>query len=209
MSRYLDIENWERKDHFHFFKEFEEPFFGVTVDIDHTKAYDYCKRKGISFFLFYLHKSLQAANTLEPFKYRIIEDRVRIAEIVDASPTIHRPNGTFGFSYMKYHEGFSDFVSHAKKVIEEVQNSSGLFPADSGENVIHYSSLPWIKFTALSHARRYSIQDSSPKISFGKMSEVNGRKEMPVSIHVHHALMDGKDVADYIDLFQKLMNSDK
>ena len=41
------------------------------------------------------------------------------------------------------------------------------------------------------------------------MSEVNGRKEMPVSIHVHHALMDGKDVADYIDLFQKLMNSDK
>ena len=206
MHTFLDIENWNRKDHFLFFKEFDEPFYGFTVDIDCTLAYQYAKDKGYSFFLYYLHKSLTAANAVEPLKYRIVNDQVRISETVDASATINRPDGTFGFSYMKYHENFQEFQIHAKQVIEEIQKSSGLFPAFVGNTVIHFSSLPWIKFTALSHARNYSRPDSSPKISFGKMTEREGKKEMPVSIHVHHALVDGKDVGEYIKLFQDKMN---
>jgi chloramphenicol O-acetyltransferase type A len=38
------------------------------------------------------------------------------------------------------------------------------------------------------------------------MTEVNGRKQMPVSIHVHHALMDGFHVGQYIDLYQQLLS---
>jgi len=30
---------------------------------------------------------------------------------------------------------------------------------------------------------------------------------MPVSIHVHHALMDGYEVSKYINEFQNLMNT--
>ena len=40
------------------------------------------------------------------------------------------------------------------------------------------------------------------------MTENNGIMTMPVSIHVHHALMDGYHVAQFIDKFQKLMNED-
>jgi len=39
MKTKLDISSWNRKDHFAFFKQFEEPFFGVTVPIDCTTAY--------------------------------------------------------------------------------------------------------------------------------------------------------------------------
>jgi len=62
MEKELDIEKWKRKEHFHFFRKFEEPFFGVTVKIDCTKAYDYAKQSGKSFFLYYLYQSLKAAN---------------------------------------------------------------------------------------------------------------------------------------------------
>ena len=56
MSNYLlDIDNWKRKDHFHFFRQFEEPFFGVTVNVDCTNAYNTAKSNGISFFLYYLY----------------------------------------------------------------------------------------------------------------------------------------------------------
>jgi chloramphenicol O-acetyltransferase type A len=79
-------------------------------------------------------------------------------------------------------------------------------PAVSGENVIHYSSLPWINFKSISHARSFSFKDSSPKISFGKMTIQQDKKIMPVSVHVHHALMDGYQVSQFIDLFQQLMN---
>ncbi len=205
MKTLLDIESWNRKDQFHFFSQFEEPFFGVTVQIDCTEAYTKAKASGHSFFLYYLHLSLKAANQIEPFRYRISDGRVYLYDTVNASPTINRPDGTFGFSYMDYHSDFENFAEAAKITIEEVRNSTGLIPAVSGENVIHYSSVPWINFTGLSHARSFSFKDSCPKISFGKMTEVNGRKQMPVSIHVHHALMDGFHVGQYIDLYQQLL----
>lgn len=205
MKAQLDIEKWTRKDHFNFFKQFDEPFFGVCVEIDCTKAYAKCKNEGISFFLYYLHKSLVAANKTEPFRYRIEGENVFIHDKVHASPTINRPDGTFGFAYMNYYEDFQTFQEEAKKEIERVQSSTGLIPAVSGENVIHYSSLPWISFKSISHARSFSFKDSCPKITFGKFSEHDGMIKMPISIHVHHALMDGIHVGLFIDEFQKLM----
>ena len=206
MKQKLDINKWARKDQFNFFKQFEEPFFGVTVSIDCTIAYDIAKAINASFFLYYLHKSLTAANKMESFKYRIENNEVIVYDKVNASPTINRPDGTFGFSYMDFYESFEEFAIRAQKEIEKVQNTIGLIPANNSENVIHYSSVPWINFTSLSHARRFSTNDSIPKISFGKMLFENGKRTMPLSIHVHHALMDGYDVAKYIDMFQELMN---
>ena len=210
MSSYLlDIDNWKRKDHFHFFRQFEEPFFGVTVNVDCTNAYKTAKENGISFFLYYLYHSLHSANAIEPFRYRIVDDQVVVYARSNASPTINRPDGTFGFSYIDYYQDLREFLIHAKKEIERIQNSSGLVPAEPGQNVIHYSSLPWVRFTSLAHARAFSFKDSIPKISFGKMVEEHGRQTMPMSVHVHHALMDGFHVGQYIDLFEDLLNHPK
>ena len=204
----LNINEWKRKAHFHFFKQFEEPFFGVCIDIDCSKAVEFAKQEETSFFLYYLYHSLKAANQCEPFRYRIVEkEQVIVYDHINASPTINREDGTFGFSVLPYRESFEQFVETALPIVEEVRNAEGLEPANDGSNMIHYSSLPWLKFTSLSHARSFSFPDSIPKISFGKATEENGVWKMPVSIHAHHALMDGKDVADYVDLFQSLMNS--
>jgi chloramphenicol O-acetyltransferase type A len=74
--------------------------------------------------------------------------------------------------------------------------------------VIHYSAMPWINFTSVSHARSFSFRDSSPKITFGKMAPQGDSLVMPLSIHVHHALMDASTVAAFITRFQQLMNQD-
>jgi len=206
MKQLLDLNTWERKDHYQFFKQFDEPFFGVCVQVDVTQAYQVAKAQGISFFLYYVYQSLVAANSVEPFRYRIKGDDVWVYDEIHASPTINRPNGTFGFAYFDYTADFQQFLAQAGEEINKVQNSTGLIPALSGENVIHYSSIPWINFTGLSHARAYSFPDSCPKISFGKMTEEGSRRLMPMSVHVHHALMDGFHVAQYIDRFQELLN---
>ena len=39
-----------------------------------------------------------------------------------------------------------------------------------------------------------------------QLVQKNGEKFMPVSIHVHHALMDGYEVGIFVDKFQNLMN---
>ena len=71
MKRELNIATWNRKEHFEFFCKFEEPFFGTTIQLDCTKAYATSKELGVSFFAYYLHKTLAAVNNTENFKYRI------------------------------------------------------------------------------------------------------------------------------------------
>ncbi|WP_412467521.1 CatA-like O-acetyltransferase [Pedobacter sp. KLB.chiD] len=207
MKEKIDINTWIRKDHFKFFNAFQEPFFGVTVELDCTVTYQEAKEKNVSFFLLYLHKSLVAANQVESFKFRIIDGEVWKYDTLNAAATINRPNGTFGFGYLDFYEDFEDFRMAANQEIKKVQASTGLIPSASGENVIHYSALPWLNFTALSHARNYAFQDSCPKISFGKLRDENERKIMSVSIHVNHALMDGFNVSQFVDGYQVLLNN--
>lgn len=203
----IDIEKWDRKEHFLFFSKFDEPFFGVVVKVDCTKAYQLAKQKNTSFFLYYLYRALKAANEIENFGYRIIEDQVYQFQQVNASPTINRPNGTFGFAYLDYCTHEAKFHENALQEIEKVRQTNSLLPSGAAENVLHISAIPWIDFSSISHARNFSHPDSCPKISFGKMTEENGVKSMPVSIHVHHGLMDGYHVGLFIDKFQSLLNA--
>ena len=208
MKTLLDLENWNRKEHFAHFSRMEEPFFGVTVEIDCTKAYQTAKTLKSSFFIFYLYKTLVAVNSIENFKYRISEGKIYINDRVDASATIGREDGTFGFSLMEYNPEFKIFEKDACAEIERIQNTTGLFTRSfDDDNVIHFSAIPWLNFTSLSHARSYSYPDSCPKISFGKMITLdNSKKMMAMSVHVHHGLMDGLHVGKFVDLFQELMN---
>lgn len=204
--QYLNIENWNRKEHFEFFRTFEEPFFGIVVNLDVSATYIEAKEKGISFFGSYLHKSLVAANSIENFKYRIDDQgRVEIYNQIDASATISREDNTFGFSYIRYSPLLEEFIINVNSETERIQQSNSLFPPINELGCIYFSSLPWVKFTSLSHARNFSIGDTVPKISFGKIYDDNGRKLMPVSIHVHHALMDGYHVGLFVDKYQELL----
>ena len=208
MKTLLDLENWNRATHFQFFKQMEEPFFGVTIEIDCTKAYQTAKARNTSFFIYYLHQTLVAVNAIENFRYRISDDAVFVYDSIDGSATISRKDGTFGFSLIEYNPDFAVFEQIATTEIERIQNTAGLFTrAFEEDNVIHFSAIPWLDFTSISHARSYTFPDSCPKISFGKMTiSENGKKTMPMSIHVHHGLMDGFHVGQMVDYFQEQMN---
>ncbi|SEP29345.1 chloramphenicol O-acetyltransferase type A [Flavobacterium sp. CF108] len=208
MKTLLDLENWNRKEHFAHFKQMEEPFFGATVEIDCTKAYETAKELKVSFFIFYLHKTLVAVNTIENFRYRIANDKIYINDRIDVSATIGREDGTFGFSLIEYNPDFKIFEKNALAEIDRIQNTTGLFTRSfDDDNVIHFSAIPWLNFTSLSHARSFSFPDSCPKVSFGKMiTSETGKRTIAMSVHVHHGLMDGLHVGQFVDLLQDQMN---
>jgi len=208
MKTLLDFENWNRKEHFEHFSRMEEPFFGATVEIDCTKAYQNAKSINTSFFIFYLHKTLVAVNAIENFRYRISEGKIYINDRIDASATIGREDGTFGFSLIEYNSDFEVFKRNALAEIERVRNTTGLFTRSfDDDNVIHFSAIPWLNFTSLSHARSYTYPDSCPKVSFGKMiTAETGKRTIAMSVHVHHGLMDGLHLGQFVDYFQDQMN---
>jgi chloramphenicol O-acetyltransferase type A len=205
MKKKIDLDTWYRKSHFEFFNNFEEPFFGVTVNVDVTIAYQKAKQMGVSFFLYYLHCILKAANSIEGFRYRVENGEVFLYDEVHVSTTISRADTTFGFSYIDYKPEFAEFVIGAQQEVERVQSTSGL-ELRPVFNVLHVSAIPWVNFTGLTHARSFTFKDSMPKISLGKVTEHNGKRTMPVSVTVHHGFIDGRHVGEYVDLFQQLLN---
>ena len=207
MKQKINLETWNRKEHFNFFNQMEEPFFGVTTSIDCTNGYEKAKQMGVSFFTYYLHKTLVAVNQIENFRYRIHENEIYSYDKINASSTVLRDDTTFGFSLMEYDADLNVFSKKVVLEIERVKNTTGLFTREfSSDNLIHFSTLPWINFTSFSHARSFTLPDSCPKISFGKLMNENNKKSMTLSIHVHHGLMDGFHVGQFLELFQNLMN---
>jgi len=207
LKQKVDLEQWVRKAHFEFFSTFDEPYYGVCVRVDCTAAYATAKRHGHSFFLYYLYQSIAAAQRVEAFRLRIEDGDVYRYDRIDGGSTLPRDDGTFGFGYYTYSEDIEEFMAESSREVERVRLTTGL-DRRSVQNVIRYSVLPWIDFTSLSHARRFTFGDSCPWITFGKMTEREGRRSMPMSVHVHHALVDGVDVGAYIDAFQRLMNGE-
>lgn len=146
-----------------------------------------------------------ASNAVPAFRYRIEGDEVYLYENTNSAITVDRPENCFGFGYINFNDDFDVFQTEGKKEIEKIKKETTLIPSELG-NLIHYSAVPWINFTSLSHPRRFSGQDSCPKITFGKITEENGKRMLPLAIHVHHAIVFGADIGDFIDTFQYLMN---
>lgn len=204
----IDLDTWNRREHFEFFSSFEDPGFGLVDEVECTMAYRQCKAEGTSFFATYLHRSLIAANGLEALRYRIVDGKPVLCDIIHAGPTIARDDGTFGFSFIPFNNNFRRFSEALDKEIEAVKNSTGLRKSVDGEriNVIYFSTLPWIRFTALKHPFSSMENAGIPKITFGKLNRRGGRYFLPIGIEVHHGLLDGLHVAEYLKFLQEMLN---
>ena len=202
----LDIENWNRKEIFQFFKQFTDAYFSVVVHIDVTRAYDYSKKQHVSFFVLYLHACMKALNSVENLRYRIREDKVIIHDVIHASPTILRNDNTFGFSFIHYNDDIEAFNKNFLSEKERIQNSTNLFPKEDTDDCIYCSALPWINFTGHKEPLFGVVKESVPKLAFGKFEIKDNKKLMPVSIAVNHALVDGYHVGEFVERFQRYLN---
>lgn len=205
---YLDIDAWERKQHFEFFNTFADPYFAVTAAVDVTSSYAFAKKNHLSFFSVYLHACMTAINKIENFKYRIEEDKVVLYDTIHASATMMRPNKTFGFSFINYDEDVKVFEKNMKREKDRIYNSNSLFPPQNSQDCIYCSALPWISFTGHKEPVNGG-KESVPKLAFAKIEANNEKLSMQVSVSVNHALVDGYHVGLFYEKFQESLNQNK
>ncbi len=206
----IDIENWNRKEHFEFFSKMASPYFGITTEVDCTKAYINAKESGHSFFAYYLHKSMLAVNSVEELRLRIVDKQVVLFERINAGATVGRANGTFGFIFVNFSDNFEIFNNELQNEIQIVLNSTGLRLNDDDikKDLIRHSTIPWTTFSGLLHPTNFDKTESVPKITFGKFNIRDGKKYLPVSIEAHHGLVDGFHLAKYLSEFQRQLDKE-
>ena len=124
--------------------------------------------------------------------------------------TILLPNESFGLAYFHYDPDFATFYEGASRAVAEaLGRGGGLKLEETDDDRLHFTTIPWISFTSFSHARNWKREDSATKIAFGKFAEEGGRTWLPISVEVHHALMDGLHVGRFLEQMQEaLLNPD-
>lgn len=208
MAEYLNVENWARRDLFEFFRGYDNPYFNICTQLDITQLLAYLRghpRFSVSLTLHYL--TLRVANEIEPFRYRLKEGKVIIHEVIHGGTIVLLPNESFNFAYFDYYEEFGKFMAEAQHAVDEVKLGDKPFNANPNEDRIHFTVLPWVTFTSFAHARNWGREDSIPKIAFGKFTTERRRTLLPISVEVHHALMDGLHVGRFLSRFEEMLEN--
>lgn len=205
----INLASWSRAQHFELFKDFSQPYFNVCVHVDMQQLYLTCKSRKHSFFQTYIFLALRACHQYSPMLLRIIDDAPWQLQSTRASVVELAPDDTFRFSYFCLCNDFRQFSLHAKQMSDAAKQqdlfSSAFAQTEGQADLIHVSVLPWLDFTGFSHAHSHGTSLGIPKLVFGKYNNETGK--MPLSIDVHHALMDGLHVARFVELFQQCIIS--
>jgi chloramphenicol O-acetyltransferase type A len=205
MAEYLDIENWSRRELFKFFIGYSNPYFNVCVQMDVTEFLTFVRARSLKVSLALHYFALRVANEIEPFRYRLKDGKVVIFDAVHGGTTVLLPNESFAYAYFEYQPDFEKFTKEMGKAVEVVRTSTAPLKPTMRDDVIYHTTLPWISFTSFMHARTPGRGDSIPRIVFGKFMESGTRKMMPISVEVHHALMDGLHVGRYLNRLEEVL----
>lgn len=202
----IDMATWPRKSVYEFFSAFTEPFHGICLRLDCTATRLYARAHHIPVFIPLLQRALTASMLVENLRLRIVDGAVWRYEFIHGGCVVARPNNTIGFTSFPYQPTIVEQYQTALPAIERTRARLDLERTPM-QNLIRFSSLPWLDFTDLSHARNFAFADSAPRITFGKITENNGRFSMPVSINVHHALVDGLHLGLFFEHFERLLDN--
>ncbi|MCB9543470.1 MAG: hypothetical protein H6703_13615 [Myxococcales bacterium] len=203
--KFLDLDTWPRRAQFELFRRYELPFFNVCAEVEATATRAACRARGVSFDLACWFACQRVVNAVEPYRYRLRGERVVIHEVIGITITRAAADDTFVFCHIGPHDDFAAFVAEADAVLARQKPGAPLDARPEVDDVIHGTTLPWLRFTSLSHARRVDAGDSVPKIAFGRCTRVGEAELLPVSVEVHHALMDGVHVARFFERLGALL----
>ena len=203
----LDIKKWPRKATYEFFKDYEDPFFNFTANIDVSLVYRFCQKNDLTFSLTLLYYSLVTANQIREFRIRLVDGRLVEFDRIHATQTILNDDETFSFAYFEMMDDVFEFNRYGKAAREKYKALKTFEVESDRSDLIYYSVIPWVSFTSFKHASRLDNSQTVPRIVFGKIFDDSNRKLMPLSVEANHTIMDGFHVGKFFTNFQEILNS--
>ncbi|MEJ2011496.1 MAG: chloramphenicol acetyltransferase [Anaerolineales bacterium] len=205
--RVIDLANWPRHAAFEKFHRFEMPHFNLTASVDVSSFSTTVKNRSSSFTVAVAYTLARAANEIEPFRLRIHGEQVVEYEQVHPSFTILLEDESFSFCMVPYTSSYIEFAAEAAQRIQHIRLHPTLQDEPGQDDLLFMTSIPWVSFTSMQHPMNLHPADSVPRIAWGKTYQDRDRRLMPLSVQVHHALMDGLHVGRYFERVATYMSN--
>lgn len=194
-----------RQAHFEFFSKMNHPHFNITANVDLTDFIPFLKKEKLPFTPSIVYLISQTANQIAEFRWRITDGKVIEHPVVHPSFSVYTEVAdVFSFCEVEFDSNYETFTKRALLRMEEMKSNPSFSDKDGRDDYLFLSAIPWVSFTGFQHAMNYHPTDSVPRIVWGKYFEEHGRIKMPLSVQVHHALVDGRHVGHFFEEFEAL-----
>ena len=206
--RVVDFAHPHERQQFAFFNGLNHPHFGLVANVDVAGLWAFAKTEHTPFNRLVAHAVASAANAVPALRRRL-----RAGEVVVEHAAVHPSyavdvDGAAGFTFCEvaFAPEYAAFAKTAAVAEARVRAAPTLADAPGRDDYLFCSAIPWVHFTGIQHAMNYHPHDSVPRISWGKaVAETSSsvatvpRRLMPVSIHAHHALVDGRGLGAFYE----------
>ncbi len=195
--RMIDMDTYPRRAHFDYFRSLAYPYVGVTQEVDVTGLVQFCRARGVSFYLTFMHAAALAADGVPQLRHRIREGAVAEYDECPTSHTEPLPDGTYCYCTLHHHLPFDAYIAQAEEARRRCREAASIQEDEDVESMYFISALPWLHYTALIQPVAGG-DESNPRITWGRYDEDGrGRLMMPVTLLVHHALADGLHLGQF------------
>jgi len=176
----------------------------VSFELDVTHFKESVRRKNLSFTLAFIYAAAKCASEITEFRYRFLDGKAVLYESIGTSFTwLEKDTELFKVVCVPMQTALEDYVSLA---LETAENQKVRFTGPVENDIYHFSALPWVTFTHVSHTDFGNPEKAQPIFDWGKYYEREGKLMMPFAVQVHHAFVDGIHIGKLADKLQKYLN---
>lgn len=200
MKQEINMDTWERKEHFNLFLQSDLPFYNVNFNIRVEGFKNCCKRKGVSVNHALIHTTIKSLNQVENFLYRIESGKVVKYNNIDPSfACIKKNESLFRMVTVDFMDDIEAFDEAAKKAIADSVDYFDYTILRERTNFVFISPMPWLPFAGVDHTLTLNKEDAIPRISWGKIHYNGNETILPYNIQVNHMFVDGLHVGKFYE----------
>lgn len=196
----IDLETWNRRNHFKFFRRMDLPFYNVNFNLDISGLREAAKARGVGFNHLLIYLSTRALNRVENFRYRVRGEGVILHEKIHPSYAYLGPGEElFRLITLDWVDDLETLDHQARKKEADQRDLADFSLVKDRDDFVFISSLPWVSFTATDHTLGFNKDDGVPRVTWGKYFEDQGRVKLPYNIQVNHIFVDGFHVGRFVE----------
>ncbi|HEK0786115.1 TPA: type A chloramphenicol O-acetyltransferase [Proteus mirabilis] len=202
----INVEQWNRKEHFLHYRHNLQCGFSLTTKIDITVLKTVLAKNNLKLYPAMIYLIAKTVNNYSESRMAIKDDELVIWDYINPAYTIFHPETeTFSELWSEYVEDWHSFLEGYNQDYQKYKDNLSLSAKSNfPENHFCISMIPWISFDGF-NLNVANVKDYfSPIFTMGKYTQQSDNFLLPISIQVHHATCDGFHMARMINKLQEL-----
>ena len=201
----VELATWERREIYELFSACDHPFYSLSLELDVTNLYRYTHERGVSFYYSLCWLMTRAMEQVEAFRMRIRGDELVVVDELVPSCTDLAP-GSDAFVIVTLPHG-GDMDAFCRRAKEKAAGQMYLFDKEMErlDTLIYVSCRPWVPVTGFVTERNLEVDDSIPRVTWGKYRREGEHVTLNITLDLNHRLIDGVHIGKLYQMLQKMI----